>query len=430
MCNSAKILLLGKTGVGKSSFINYFLGKTVAEAGVGKPVTAEYFIPYEIEDGRYPILIFDTKGLESKGANGQLDEIIREIRRRNNSDDILNWFHTIFYVVSMDNPRFEDFEAMFINKLQKEISQHIHIIITHCDSCKAESISNMKRLIAEKLGSMDNVEIFEVVCVRKKKRNGQIVEPHGKEIISERVFELLIKDMAYKLSFDYADTLLNAWYQVIDDTFTRLNIAALELVDKIVNLGGLIDTVNDVVNDTNRMNERFDKSFEEVSSRIFYKFDEKIELIQNQTDERFKKIFYPVAQLYASYRDTVMDSYIEGAGLTFDNATDWLDTEWVNNIDDVLLCAKLLPQTSQYLDADGEFPDIENMSLLKKLSTMGSVVGAMIGDIFFLKINVIKSLEEARQKLKYESIPSRDEIQAKTYKQIVEYFDPNIPLGI
>lgn len=41
MANVVRILLLGKTGVGKSSFINYFLGKDVAAAGAGRPCTQE-----------------------------------------------------------------------------------------------------------------------------------------------------------------------------------------------------------------------------------------------------------------------------------------------------------------------------------------------------------------------------------------------------
>ena len=128
MDNSAKILLLGKTGVGKSSFINYFLGKEVAKSGYGKPVTQE-MDSYEFNGGQYPILIFDTKGLEALDANNQLNDIIETIKKRNNSNDISNWFHTIFYCVSMSGSRFEDFESGFIKKLQSVLSQHIHIIL-------------------------------------------------------------------------------------------------------------------------------------------------------------------------------------------------------------------------------------------------------------------------------------------------------------
>ena len=74
MENSAKILLLGKTGVGKSSFINYFLGKELAKTGAGKPITQE-ITAYEVDDGRYPIEIFDSKGIEAKTANEQKNDI-------------------------------------------------------------------------------------------------------------------------------------------------------------------------------------------------------------------------------------------------------------------------------------------------------------------------------------------------------------------
>ena len=82
MKKSANILVLGKTHVGKSSFINYFLGADKAETGVGKPITQD-ITAYTFEKWGYPIELFDSKGIEAKSAAKQVDDIISEVKKRN-----------------------------------------------------------------------------------------------------------------------------------------------------------------------------------------------------------------------------------------------------------------------------------------------------------------------------------------------------------
>lgn len=409
MENSAKILLLGKTGVGKSSFINYFLGKTVAKAAAGKPVTTDYFISYEIEDGRYPVEIFDTKGLEAIGAHNQLHEIINGIKQRNNSNDIFNWFHTIFYCVSMSKPRFEDFEASFVHRLQQELTQHIHVIITQCDTAKPESIANMRRTISEKLGNTENIEFFEVVSVSMKKRNGQVVESRGKEEISERVFDLLLEDISYKLSSDYAKILWNSLVDMIDGIFYDLD----SFIDKTVKLKTLGRLIMDADETMDSINTRMDELFERVG--------ENMEIIQKQTDERFMKILRPAAQLYNSYWGVVTNSYVENAGLAFSDASAWMDTDWMDEwADSGLLMAKMFPKVGRYMDGNGELPD--DSSIFELLG----IIGAGVGDLFSLKKNLKRAMQECKWRF-IQGIPSQDEIQAKAYERIVEYMKPDIP---
>lgn len=409
MENSAKILLLGKTGVGKSSFINYFLGKAVAQTAAGKPVTQEYFIPYEIEDGRYPIEIFDTKGLEAIGACDQLDEIITGIKKRNNSNDIFNWFHTIFYCVSMTT-KFENFEAEFIRKLQKELSQHIHIILTHCDASTPEIIAKMRQTIAEKLGSIENIEIFEVVCVSKKKRNGTVAEPYGKEKISERVFDLLLEDIAHRISADYAQTLLDAYRSVAYRVYRQ----AEKKIDDVVKL----KTLWEFIQDDEEANEHLDA----VLDRLYEDMEQELETAQANTDKRFNEILKPATQLYASYRGVVTDSYVEGAELALSDALEWLDVDWMDEMDDDVIARKIFPKTGKYMDKNGEFPDGDDSSIFETLR----MIGAGIGDLFSLKKNLKKALQELLQNFMERSIPSQDDIRTKVCERILKYMKSDI----
>ncbi|MFP6338171.1 GTPase [Helicobacter pylori] len=70
------ILLMGATGVGKSSLINALFGKEIAKAGVGKPITQrlEKYI-----DEQKGLILWDTKGIEDKDYNDTMQSIKKEM---------------------------------------------------------------------------------------------------------------------------------------------------------------------------------------------------------------------------------------------------------------------------------------------------------------------------------------------------------------
>lgn len=402
MDHSAKILLLGKTGVGKSAFVNYFLGRKVAESAAGKPVTQEYFIPYEIENGRYPIKIFDTKGLETLDADNQLNEIIEGIKERNNSDDIFDWFHTIFYCVSMSKPRFESFESNLIKRLQQELTQHIHIILTHCDTCKADEIRQMRNRITTQLGDINNIEIFEVVCVNKEKLSGEVVQARGREAVSERVFDLLLEDIAYKVSLSYASSLRKAMNDGAD-------FALLE-AEKFINTTVTFATLIEAIQDTEGTESRLDTYLEQIGQDI--------EIAINNTNHKFFEILQPVAQLYTSYWSTVTESFVEDIHLDFESFVNMDDF-----LDEKLFYRTLLPNMYKkgYLDEEDNLIDSDNVSLAGALK----VITVGLGDLLCIKKNLKKFCRKTHEQF-INAIPSETELQKKVYEQIVNFIRPKV----
>ncbi|GAA7222183.1 hypothetical protein HpCK27_00490 [Helicobacter pylori] len=70
------ILLMGATGVGKSSLINALFGKEVAKAGVGKPVTQHLEKYVDEEKG---LILWDTKGIEDEDYKNTMESIKKEM---------------------------------------------------------------------------------------------------------------------------------------------------------------------------------------------------------------------------------------------------------------------------------------------------------------------------------------------------------------
>ena len=106
------ILVCGRAGVGKSTFINKVLNEKKCREGSGQSVTKKISFYNHSE---YPIAIYDTPGFEN---NETVNNVIEAIKKQNK--DFANMkqsIHLILYLVSYGERTFLDFEKPVLSQL-------------------------------------------------------------------------------------------------------------------------------------------------------------------------------------------------------------------------------------------------------------------------------------------------------------------------
>jgi uncharacterized protein (DUF697 family)/GTP-binding protein EngB required for normal cell division len=140
------ILIVGPTGVGKSSLINAFFHENLARVGNGKPVTQNYRL---YDDGSVPIRILDTKGWEG-GKEGdtsfreQTQEVIKDYNTRPDENEHIK---AIWYVVNASGARFQDYEIELAKTCFGSIPRLY--ILSQCDIAKPEQVIEVRKVIEE-----------------------------------------------------------------------------------------------------------------------------------------------------------------------------------------------------------------------------------------------------------------------------------------
>ena len=154
------IMVMGKTGAGKSTLINQVFSRNLAQTGIGKPIT-QSIRKYEIED--FPLAIYDTPGLELGGENA-IDELLKESKEvlsKGAMRGIEESIHCIWYCVSTPSHRFEEAEIEFIKKLIDETNAFcvpVIIVLT-----QAYSKKDARELMAEI--EKENLNVVQIVPV-------------------------------------------------------------------------------------------------------------------------------------------------------------------------------------------------------------------------------------------------------------------------
>lgn len=153
------IIILGKSGVGKSTLINSLFRGNFAETGLGRPVTSEI---RKIEKKDYPLAIYDTPGFELSGEqqNRVKNEIIDIISKGLASKDVNEAVHCIWYCINVGGNRtFDESEINWLKKFtedNKNIKVPIIVILT-------QAVPKKKALEMKNLVERENIGISKVV---------------------------------------------------------------------------------------------------------------------------------------------------------------------------------------------------------------------------------------------------------------------------
>lgn len=211
---TANIMLIGKTGVGKSTLINNVFRERLVDTGIGKPVTQHLS---QITKKGMPLTIYDTKGLELDASIQQSikEEILGEIKSKLKASDERDYIHVVWYCINANSNRIEDFEIQWIKEFAERLP--VMIVLTQCmGQSYKEFQSYLKNL---------NLPVVNVVPVLAE-------EMHITDEITIPAFGLLdLVDITYGCIADAAKrAFINAQKVNIDKKVVEARMAVLPYV--------------------------------------------------------------------------------------------------------------------------------------------------------------------------------------------------------
>jgi hypothetical protein len=195
--NHFNILLLGKTGVGKSTLINgifEFSENEGAKTGDGKPITQKF--EEFTSDKRKGIRFIDSKGIEMGDHNinavfNSAKELIEQKAREGDPDKLI---HCIWYCFKSSNLRFETIEKETVSLLMNQYDDNnLPIIIVITQNYDDEATETMTKIILDEFRFLNReITILPVIAKEKtliKKNNKFVIEKDGIDELIKYSFE-------------------------------------------------------------------------------------------------------------------------------------------------------------------------------------------------------------------------------------------------
>jgi|GEM_PF-259290 len=204
--NTLNIIVVGKTGAGKSTLINSVFREDLATEGMGKPVTDHMS---KISKEGFPLNIYDTRGFEL-GRDAQIqvrNEIIETIKEGVKSKDVNKAIHCIWYCVNTATNRIEPEEIDWLREFAKENAMtNVPVIVVLTQSFSKKNAQALRQLVLDE--KLDVLQVVPVLAKDYEIDEDYIAKAYG--------LDVLIQVMAEALPDELLSTLLNVQRASLD----------------------------------------------------------------------------------------------------------------------------------------------------------------------------------------------------------------------
>jgi uncharacterized protein (DUF697 family)/GTP-binding protein EngB required for normal cell division len=179
-CN---ILVIGKTGVGKSTLINSVFREPLAKTGKGNPVTTG-IRQYTKQD--FPVTVYDTPGLELSGT--QIKELISDVSDLIDEKRFLEpkeHIHVVWYCLNHGGDRLESIEKKWLHDLNIKDVPVVLVVTKTLTRKRSDFVAALEG---------ENLPVHQIIPVLAESMEideDYTAKTHGLDSLMKVTFELL-----------------------------------------------------------------------------------------------------------------------------------------------------------------------------------------------------------------------------------------------